>query len=170
MGSDYLGDVYTLADIASAADSTEEEARTAAQGSQWLWSYEDAVRIGCLLVANRYAAITGFEKPLFSQAAARGTRLRLAGIPVVASGSLHLGLLGLLLIAFGLTPTSATPVTDERANMPSRLVFLVTPGPGGGGGGGGTRQAVPPSHAESKGDKSIASPLPQREPLTPAMP
>ena len=170
MGSDYLGDVYTLADIASAADSTEEEARAAAQGSQWLWSYDDAVRIGRLLVANRYAAISGFEQPLFSQAGARGTRLRAAGMPVVASGSLHLGILGLLLVAFGLTPTSATLVTDEQTNKPSRLVFLVTPGPGGGGGGGGTRQPAPPPHAESKGHESIASPLPQREPPKPAMP
>ena len=170
MGSDYLGDVYTLADIASAADSTEQEARAAAQGSQWLWSYDDAVRIGRLLVANRYAAISGFEKPLFSEAGARGPRLRAAGMPVVASGSLHLGILGLLLVAFGLTPTSATPVTDEQTNKPSRLVFLVTPGPGGGGGGGGTRQLAPPPHAESKGHESIASPLPQREPPKPAMP
>src|SRR5215831_10026543 len=100
MGSDYLGDVYTLADIASAADSTEEEALAAAQGSQGLWSYEDAVRLGRLLVANRYVAIAGFDRPLFSQAATRGTRLRAAGIPVIASGSLHFGLLGLLLFAF----------------------------------------------------------------------
>jgi periplasmic protein TonB len=170
MGSDYLGDVYTLADIASAADSTEEEARAATEGSQWLWSYEDAVRIGRLLVANRYAAITGLYKPLFSQAATGSTRLRAAGIPVVASGSLHFGVLGLLLIAFGLTPTLATPITDEQAKMPSRLVFLVTPGPGGGGGGGGTRQLAPPPSAQRKGHESIASPLPQRQPPTPALP
>jgi TonB family protein len=167
MESDYLGDVYTLADIASAADSTEEEARAVAGSSERLWSYADAVRIGRLLVAGRYAAST-VETPLFSQSG--GTRLPAAGIPVVVSGSLHLGLLGVLLIAFSLAPTAATKDTDERVLTPSRLVFLATPGPGGGGGGGGRREAAPPPKAESQGHEAIASPLPRRDPPKPAMP
>jgi TonB family protein len=169
MGSDYLGDVYTLADIASAADSTEAEARLAAASSRNLWSYDDAVRIGRLLVASRYAASTRLEAPLFSQAAVDGNGLS-SGIPAAAvSGSLHLGLLGILLIAFGLAPRAATTAADERTNVPSRLVFLATPGPGGGGGGGGTRQNGPPPPAESKGHQPVASPLPEREPPQPAM-
>jgi protein TonB len=169
MESDYLGDVYTLADIASAADSTEEEARAAAGSSdQRLWSYADAVRIGRLLVAGRYAAST-VETPLFWQSAPRGAGLRAAGIPVAVSGSLHLGLLGVLLIAFGLAPTAATD-TERSRLVPSRLVFLATPGPGGGGGGGGRRQAAPPPRAESQGHEAIASPLPRRDPPKPAMP
>ena len=170
MESDYLGDVYTLADIASAADSTEDEARAVAGSADRLWSYADAVRIGRLLVTDRYAAST-VETPLFSQSAARRTRLRAAGIPVVVSGSLHLGLLGALLIAFGPAPTAATRDTDERSRLvPSRLVFLATPGPGGGGGGGGRRQPAPPPKAESQGHEPIASPLPRRDPPKPAMP
>jgi periplasmic protein TonB len=169
MESDYLGDVYTLADIASAADSTEEEARAAAGSSeQRLWSYSDAVRIGRLLVAGRYAAST-VEAPLFSQSGARGAGLRAAGIPVAVSGSLHLGLLGVLLIAFGLAPTAATEDNGDRL-VPSRLVFLATSGPGGGGGGGGRRHAAPPPKAESQGHEAIASPLPRRDPPKPAMP
>ena len=172
MGSDYLGDVYTLADIASAADSTEAEVRVAAASSRKLWSYDDAVRIGRLLVANRYAASTRLEAQLFSPAA-DGAGLRAAGIPAVVSGSLHLGLLGVILIAFGLAPRAATTATDEeRTNVPSRLVFLATPGPGGGGGGGGggIRQKAPPPQAESKGHEAIASPLPERELPKAAMP
>jgi TonB family protein len=170
MGSDYLGDVYTLADIASAADSTEDEAHAAAGSSRTLWSYADAVRIGRLLVANRYAACSSLATPLFSQTGGRRTDLRAAGLPIAVSGSLHLGFLGALLLVFGLAPTRAKTADDERTNVPSRLVFLVTPGPGGGGGGGGARQAVPPPKAESKGHEAIASPLPRREPPKPAMP
>jgi len=169
MGSDYLGDVYTLADIASAADSTEDEARAAAGSSRTLWSYADAVRLGRRLVANRYAACSTLDTPLFSQAGGRRTDVRAAGLPIVVSGSLHLGLLGALLLAFGLAPTAATTADDERTNLPPRLVFLATPGPGGGGGGGGARQAAPPPKAESKGHQAIASPLPRREPPKPAM-
>jgi periplasmic protein TonB len=170
MGSDYLGDVYTLADIASAADSTEEEARIAAGSSRTLWAYPDAVRIGRVLIAHRYTASTTRETRLFSQTVGDGARLRAAGLPVLVSGSLHLGLLGVLLIAFGLAPTAATPAADEQTSLPSRLVFLATPGPGGGGGGGGTRQPAPPPKAESKGHEAIASPLPRRDPPKPAMP
>jgi TonB family protein len=170
MESDYLGDVYTLADIASAADSTEEEARAVAGSSERLWSYADAVRLGRLLVTGRYAAST-VETPLFSQSAGRGARVPATGIPVVVSGSLHLALLGVLLIAFGLAPTAATKDSDERSRlMPSRLVFLATPGPGGGGGGGGRREAALPPKAESQGHEAIASPLPRRDPPKPAMP
>jgi protein TonB len=169
MGSDSLGDVYTLADIASAADSTEAEARLVAASSRKLWSYDDAVRIGRLLVASRYAA-SRLETPLFSQTSADGTGLRSSGIPaVVVSGSLHLGLLVVLLIVFGLAPRAATTAGDERTNVPSRLVFLTTPGPGGGGGGGGTRRTTPPPRAERKGHEPIASPLPERELPKPAM-
>jgi TonB family protein len=169
MESDYPGDVYTLADIASAADSTEDEARAVAGSDDRLWSYADAVHIGRLLVTGRYAAST-VETPLFSQSVAHGTRLRAAGIPVVLSGSLHVGLLGALLIAFGLAPTAATSDTDRSLLVPSRLIFLATPGPGGGGGGGGKRQTAPPPKAESQGHEPIASPLPRREPPKPAMP
>jgi TonB family protein len=170
MESPYLGGVYTLADIASAADSTEEEALAVAGSSERLWSHADAVRIGRLLVTRRYASST-VETPLFSQTAARGAGLRAAGIPVVVSGSLHLGLLGVLLIAFGLAPTAAKNDADEQSLLtPSRLVFLATPGPGGGGGGGGRRQTAPPPKAESRGREAIASPLPRRDPPKPAMP
>src|SRR5580765_6312083 len=170
MESDYLGDVYTLADIASAADSTEEEARAAAGSPERLWSSADAVRIGRLLVTRRYEAST-VETPLFSQSTARGSRLRAAGIPVAVSGSLHLGLLGVLLIALGLAPTAATNGTDDaHVRVPSRLIFLAIPGPGGGGGGGGRRQIAPPPKAETQGHETIASPLPRRDPPRPAMP
>jgi periplasmic protein TonB len=171
MESDSRGDVYTLADIASAADSTEEEARAAAGSSRRLWPYADAVRIGRLLVAGRYAACTRSAAPLFSHSAAHELRPRATALPAVVSGSLHLGLLGALVIVFGLTPTAATPPdTDDRTSVPSRLVFLAIPGPGGGGGGGGLRQTTPPPQAASKGHETVASQLPRREPPKPVMP
>src|SRR5215475_13171907 len=121
MGSDSLGGLYTLADIASAADSTEAEVRVAAGSSRNFWSYDEAVRIGRLLVAGRYATSTRLETPLFSQAADDGAGFRASGLPAaVVSGSLHLGLLGILLIALGLSPRAATTTADERANVPSR--------------------------------------------------
>jgi len=170
MESDRLGDLYTLTDIASAAGSTKEEARAAAGSGRDLWPYSDAVRIGRLLVAGRYHATTTGDTPLFSQTVASASQPRAAGLPAVMSGSLHVGLLGALLITVGLSPTIATPETDERANGQSRLVFLATPGPGGGGGGGGRRQPKPPPKAESKGHEALASPVPRREPPKPAMP
>jgi periplasmic protein TonB len=169
MGSDYLGDVYTLADIASAADSTEAEVRAVAASSRTLWSYDEAVHLGRLLVANRYAASTRLDSPLFAQPTADRTGLNASGIPAVVSGSLHLGLLSVLLMSFGLSPRAAATTAGERTALPSRLVFLTTPGPGAGGGGGGTRQTTPPPRAESKGHSPVASPLPERELPKPAM-
>ena len=142
MESDYLGDVYTLADIASAADSTEAEARAVA-GSERLWSYADAVRIGKLLVTRRYAASAKHEAALFSEAGPAAS-VGAVGLPVVVSGSLHLGFLGVLFLLMGLAPTAArTTGADKPISVPSRLIFLATPGPGGGGGGGGRRQKAP---------------------------
>jgi periplasmic protein TonB len=168
MESDSRGDVYTLADIASAADSTEEEARAMAGCSRPFWPYADAVCMGRLLVARRYARSTK-SAALFSQSAARELQPRVAALPAVVSGSLHVGLLGALFIAFGLTPTAATPPdADNRASGPSHLVFLAIPGPGGGG-GGGLRQTTPAPEAERKGHETIVSPLPRREPPRPVM-
>jgi len=173
MEFDWPADVYTLGDIASAANSTEEETRAVAgnPGSDnCFWSYADAVRIGRLLVAARYIASTGIEPPLFSQPADRTGALTGAGLPLVVSGSLHLGLLGVLLIAFGLAPTAAATNHDELLREQAHLIFLVIPGPGGGGGGGGALTKAPPPKAESEGHGALSSPLPPRVPPAPAVP
>ena len=98
MESDYLGDVYTLADIASAAGSTEEEVRAVAGSVRRFGRMRTPSASDALLVTGRYAAST-VETPLFSQSRTRNADSPAAGIPVVVSGSLHLGLLGVLLIA-----------------------------------------------------------------------
>jgi TonB family protein len=166
MESDCLGDVYTLSDIARATDSTEAEVRAAA-GSQPFWSHRDAVRIGRLLIARRYEAVSKADAPLFAFSARAANRLN-AGLPVVISGSVHFGALAILFIVLSLAPTAATPVPVEQLNT-SRLVFIAAPGPGGGGGGGGRREQKTPPQAELEGRRSIPSPVPRRAPPATAM-
>jgi TonB family protein len=88
-------------------------------------------------------------------------------LPLAVSGSIHVGLIGLLIaLAFVGVPhiRAAAPVFEE---LPARLVFLVQPGPGGGGGGGGLKQPKPPSRAQRKGDQSLSSPMPDPPPPPP---
>jgi len=166
MESDCVGDVYTLSDIATATGSTEAEVRAAAGRSQPLWPCLDAVRIGRLVIAERYAAVSKTEAALFSLSTRKRNPLSVAGVPAIVSGSLHLGSLAVLFIALGLAPTAATTEPGERADTASRLVFLATPGPGGGGGGGGLLEKQAPRRAELKGRRTIASPVPRRDPPT----
>ena len=115
MGSDYLGDVYTLADIASAADSTEDEVLAAAGGSRRLWSYADAVRIGRLLVAKQYATGSTLDGPTIAQPS-RGQKnyQRISGIlPAGSSSSWR--------ITSG--TTSATPGFGEQSTG-ANLIYI----------------------------------------------
>lgn len=89
---------------------------------------------------------------------------RSAGAGVVASGAVHAGMLGLIvLLTLGFS--SARDTLPERLD-PARLVFLVRPGPGGGGGGGGLKQPEPAVKAEMKGPGRVKSPVPPPKRLT----
>ncbi|HET9268840.1 MAG TPA: energy transducer TonB, partial [Vicinamibacterales bacterium] len=61
---------------------------------------------------------------------------------------------------------SAAPVAATESAPPTRLVFLVEPGPGGGGGGGGARAPRPPSRLlePAKTHEVAAVSVPQRAP------
>jgi len=83
---------------------------------------------------------------------------RRRGGPLTASGLLHA-------VAFGLALMTTMGVTGRadiarHASTPTRLVFLVKPGPGGGGGGGGLRQPKPARPALLKGRSPLKSPVP----------
>src|SRR5207249_9879438 len=55
-------------------------------------------------------------------------------------------------------------------NIPRRIVFLATPGPGGGGDGGGLRKKTPPPKALRKGIQHLDSPIPMRKEPKPIEP
>ena len=83
------------------------------------------------------------------------------GLPLLASGATHAGvliLIGLVTTAGLSTPTISQPLEFKTA----RLVFLATPGPGGGGGGGGLKARTPPAKAQLEGPRKTRSPVPPR--------
>jgi TonB family protein len=81
------------------------------------------------------------------------------GVPLMASGALHVAVVASFLFAttLGMTKASVEAPSQFKA---VRLVFLATPGPGGGGGGGGMRQPAPPPRAQQKGTSPLRSPVP----------
>lgn len=93
--------------------------------------------------------------------------------PLVLSAAAHAALLALLLTAASLGLLSAKD-TDENIPklMPTRLVYLIQPGPGGGGGGGGLKMPEPPPKAERKAPAKpkVSSPVPpaRKKPAPPA--
>ncbi len=46
--------------------------------------------------------------------------------------------------------SARTEAIQQLSSPPTRLVFLMTPGPGGGGGGGGLRNPLPPARAQRR--------------------
>jgi TonB family protein len=97
---------------------------------------------------------------------------RRQGLPLLVSGTFHLLVIGsLVLLTPGLFEARPTEqaVEDPR---PTRLVFLMTAGPGGGGGGGGLQAPLPPARAERRAPRktSISSPAPPRRETPPPRP
>jgi len=156
-----LPGVYSLDEIARAAGVTEAQARALASADTW-FSGADAVRLGRALVERRRAATTTIGPALFLHQS-QPWLLDSPGVPMVVSGALHVALLAALVFALGAHATTATNITHETQS-PSRLVFVVSRGPGGGGGGGGSLQRTSPSKALLKGRNAIASPLPPPPP------
>ena len=81
---------------------------------------------------------------------------RRAGRGLAASSVLHgLGLLTLLLLtSLGLLSANDTEM-EIKDPKPTRLVYLMLPGPGGGGGGGGLKMPQPPPQAAKKAVKVV---------------
>ena len=66
----------------------------------------------------------------------------------VYSSGLHVALL-LLIMWFTTGPTETAEF--DTPSEPTRLVFLINPGPGGGGGGGGWKNPLPPARVQRRG-------------------
>jgi TonB family protein len=156
MRPDGLTDVYSLREVARAAGVSEAQARAVAGGVRML-AARDAVRLGRTLVACRRAAALTIAAPLFAGISGHASTGR-RGLPLALSGSLHLGLLAVLVFVLGFHTSAATNAVNEIA-APMALVFLATPGPGGGGGGGGLLQKTPPPKAERKGRDPRSTPI-----------
>jgi protein TonB len=153
-------DVFTAREIARAAGASSDDVHALVESGQVVTldgrfvAAAEAVRAVRLLrgEAERLAPNRSLFQP-------RPAAARKAGMPLVASGTLHLAMIGMiaLMTALGLRGQTVERVVDSK---PTRLVFLVRPGPGGGGGGGGLRRPMPAPRAEKKGKNAIRSPIP----------
>jgi len=158
MSERVLGEVFTAAEVARAAGvaSAEAYARLAAgevrtiPGTPYITG-ADAVRFGRRLKASAGPAR---ERREF-MAAAWG------------SSAVHAALVAAVVwLSAGAARMEAV---EEPAASPTRLVFLITPGPGGGGGGGGLRNPLPPARAQRRApERRRVSVPPVVEPVTPA--
>jgi protein TonB len=102
-------------------------------------------------------------EPLFAVVAG-GSQFarRRSGVHAFASSLVHASLLvAVLWWTSGATETVA-PVEQPRDD--TRMVFLVTPGPGGGGGGGGLRNPLPPRRVERRGPQRARVTVPKVTP------
>lgn len=165
----FVPDVFSVAEVARAAGVSARdvralvtEGRIATVDGQ-LIGPADAVHAVQVL---RGGAAPGVERSLFAPHAASA---RAPGRALVASGTLHGAMLGIIALVTSLGLSSAPRETPQRLS-PLRMVFLATPGPGGGGGGGGFGQPAPPPKAEMKGTSALKSPVPPPRPVAPTRP
>lgn len=157
-------EVYSPDEIARAAGVAPERVRDLVRAGHAIAfrnfiSQTDAIRLVRLLAGA--APVGGASRSpltLPPETKRRGV------VSLLASGALHAAFLGVLaLIAWmGLLSSSDTEqvVKDET---PTRLVFLMSAGPGGGGGGGGLQIPTPPPPAEKKAPvklPKVSSPVP----------
>ena len=153
--------------------SVREIARVAGVSSTTAWAFIGQRRVPSL---DGYLAAPDAVRcvRLLSQAAATLPRPGLFAEPpparhsaitgAASSAAIHAGALGIAILLASLGLSSRTePV--ERSSL-TRMVFLMTPGPGGGGGGGGLKQPAPPPKAELKSASTLRSPVPPPRPLT----
>ena len=88
---------------------------------------------------------------------------RRQGVPLFVSGAMHAAfVIALIVLGSGLFDARETEQLIVEPK-PTRLVFMMTLGPGGGGGGGGLKVPLPPARAERKAPpkaRKINSPVP----------
>src|SRR5262245_19250250 len=160
-GTSSLPDVYTADEIARAAGVRTGVVRALAdrgtihrlpEPDGRFFSTADAVVAVRLLVHGKK---TG-DRTLFRQAP--GVR-RKPGMPLAASSTLHAAMLALVAFVTSMNVAN-TQARVQPDDSQTRLVFLMSPGPGGGGGGGGMKQPTPPPPAQKKGVQKLRSPVP----------
>jgi TonB family protein len=107
-------------------------------------------------------AVSGSRELLSPPPSAR----RRTGLPLMLSSSLHVAAVLLFVVASSLGLLSQDTESDVIKTVPTRMVFLVQPGPGGGGGGGGLKQKAPPTKIQMKrpAPKRESRPVPVRRP------
>lgn len=161
-----MSELYTVREVAAAADVPEELVLQVADSDQILVVDGLVPEAGAVAIVRRLQSIPGGRTPLSPLPESR----RRGGLPLAASGTLHAAFIGLFLIASSLGLLKAN---DTEAQIPDktpvRMVFMVTPGPGGGGGGGGLKIPSPPPRAERKAPvvKKTSSPVPPPRPYRP---
>ena len=180
--SPLLQDVFTPAEVALAARvpvATVEALIASGElrfipGTRFV-SMDEAVRAGRQLRAPFDATVPHVERPLTAaqdgsaepeplfaivnrKAAFTDPR---RSVHAFGSSSIHAILLvALLWWTAGPTETAAV----EEPTQPTRMVFLVKPGPGGGGGGGGLRNPLPARRVERKGPPAPKVQVPKATP------
>jgi TonB family protein len=163
-------EVFEAAEVARAAGVSAREVRALIANGQletvdgYLIAPGEAVR-----AVRRFRDLQpgpGEPRAMFQ---AHEAAVRAPGRAIVASGTLHAAMLGMVVMLTTMGVASA-PHQDIALSSEMRLVFLATPGPGGGGGGGGLKQPAPPPKAELKGTSTLRSPVPPRRPVAPKRP
>jgi TonB family protein len=134
-----LADIFTADEVARAAGVSLADVRAAVAageirtvpGTSYIAGAE-AIRLGRRLKVSAGAEPAGRE--LFGAA--------------FASSAVH-GVLVAAAVWFS-AGAALTEAVEPPSRAPTRLVFLMTPGPGGGGGGGGLRNPLPPARAQRR--------------------
>jgi protein TonB len=154
MSQPLFEEVFTADELARAAGVTTIEVQAAIAsgeiqpipGTSFIGA-PDAIRAGTRL---RGAAIarSNSGQHLFAATTGRASAERRAGLPAFASSALHAGLIA---VALWFSAGTDTAAVDETPPAPTRLVFIMSPGPGGGGGGGGLRNPFPPPKVQRRG-------------------
>jgi TonB family protein len=155
-----LPDVFTAEELARAAlvDARAVHALIAAgelkavPGTRYIPAAE-AVRVGRRLRQDAVAAVDTWQPAALFDKTARppAPADRRDGVRAFTSAVVHATVIGILVFATASAPESAQVVDSPRE--PTRLVFLMTPGPGGGGGGGGLRNPRPAPKIQRSGQK-----------------
>lgn len=153
MPSRLLRDAYTLDEVARAA-RVPRRAVDEMVAAGHLTPVDGFVDAHAALGVGRLLRVAMLEAPvdheaLFTAVPDTTDFARREGrLPAIFSSSVHAVVLALLLWA---TAGAGESASTTQQVEPSRLVFLVTPGPGGGGGGGGVQAAKPAAKLERQG-------------------
>lgn len=162
-----MSELYSLREIASAADVPVEFAEHLADSEQILVVDGLIRRVDAVAMVRALRGAPGGRPPLSPLLESR----RRGALPLVASGTLHFAGIGLFVIAssLGLLTAADTETHLEKDKTPIQMVFLMTPGPGGGGGGGGLKIPAPPPRAALKAPivRTTSSPVPRPRPYRP---
>ena len=159
MSARRIPDVFSFREVALAAGVATADVRVLVDAGVVSTLPSGFLAEADALRAVRILRNPGGERPVLfgSRPVTRPRR----GLPLLASGATHAGVLmvlGLVTTAGLSTPTISQPLEFKTA----RLVFLATPGPGGGGGGGGLKARTPPAKAQLEGPRKTRSPVPPR--------